>query len=129
MHAAHHAPVSCDYKSNMEVATSVINTPKVELDELKKVYTPNVTTINDVASFLNLEETTLLKASVFSVDGSDKALIVFLRGDLQVNEAKVQKVVKVKITVCTFIFIGHVGCVLKAYQCGPVGKLSILPTY
>ncbi|OOB78929.1 MAG: proline--tRNA ligase [Epulopiscium sp. Nuni2H_MBin001] len=89
---------SCDYQSNMEVATSLLSVSDKLPEPLTKVHTPNITSIADVAKFFNIGEEHLLKAAVFKVDGKTKPLVIFLRGDLQVNEAKVQKVVKAEIT-------------------------------
>ncbi|OOO00058.1 MAG: proline--tRNA ligase [Epulopiscium sp. Nele67-Bin004] len=89
---------TCDYQSNMEVATATLHKSQVDATDIAKVHTPNITSIADLANFFNTGEDKLLKASVFKVEGEDKPLVVFLRGDLQVNEAKVQKVVKSAIT-------------------------------
>ncbi|MEG0326841.1 MAG: His/Gly/Thr/Pro-type tRNA ligase C-terminal domain-containing protein, partial [Cellulosilyticaceae bacterium] len=42
-----------------------------------------------------------LKSAVFEVEGRKEPLIVFIRGDLQVNESKLQKVVQAPITPLT----------------------------
>ncbi len=89
---------TCDYKSNMEVAISKLDFTPTPPQEIKKVHTPNLKTIEEVANFLNVTPDKTMKATVFKVDGKEKPLIVFLRGDLQVNESKVQKITKAQIT-------------------------------
>ena len=85
---------SCDYQSNMEVAVGKLAAATTEVAELKEVETPHMKTIEEVANFLNVPVTHTLKACVFSAEGQEKPVIVFIRGDLQVNTAKLEKVVK-----------------------------------
>ncbi len=98
---------SCDYKANMEVATSKINsgsernvsdcTSSGEIQQIEEVHTPGMKSIEDVCQFLKVDASKLIKATVFSVENSIKPLIVFIRGDLQVNEAKLKRVIKSNI--------------------------------
>ena len=103
---------SCDYKANMEVATSKIkgscNEEQIEsnnseegpseaANRVAEVHTPQMKSIDDVCRFLKVEASKLIKATVFSVENSKKPLIVFIRGDLQVNEAKLKRVMKANV--------------------------------
>ncbi|OOB77357.1 MAG: proline--tRNA ligase [Epulopiscium sp. Nuni2H_MBin003] len=92
---------SCDYRSNLEVAISEVTNLTTTVREINEIHTPNVSTISDVANFCNTTEDNTLKTAVYSIENSNKILVIFLRGDLQVNEAKVQKIVKAKITPFT----------------------------
>lgn len=88
---------SCGYKANMEVATSSIiknNTIEEPLDE---VYTPGIKTIDDLASFFGVSNSKILKSVVYMQNKKNKPVVVFLRGDLHVNEAKLKKVLKDEI--------------------------------
>ena len=58
----------------------------------EKVYTPSKETIEDVASFLNLSKEDTAKAMVYVVDG--RPILIFLRGDYEVNEIKLKKAFK-----------------------------------
>ncbi|WP_410495688.1 proline--tRNA ligase [Cellulosilyticum sp. ST5] len=89
---------SCDYQSNMEVATGKLPVATTEEGTIEEVHTPNAHTIEEVANMLGVTADKTLKACVFEMEGHKEPLIVFIRGDLQVNEAKLQKVVKATIT-------------------------------
>lgn len=92
----------CGYKANMEVASSLINHSKeVTSEELSEVYTPNIKDIESLSNFFNLEKKSFLKSTVFAIEGSSKVLVVFIRGDLQVNEAKVKKIINSNIVPLT----------------------------
>ncbi len=54
----------------------------------EKVHTPGATTIEEVARFLKMEIPSVMKSLVYRADG--KLLVVFLRGDRQVNEVKLK---------------------------------------
>jgi prolyl-tRNA synthetase len=87
----------CGYKANMEVATSKITHDHLLEEELSKVHTPNIKDINSLAQFFNVPNSRLLKSIVFEVENSTRPLIVFIRGDLEVNEAKVKSLIKANI--------------------------------
>ena len=84
----------CGYKANMEVAISELDKEDSAEEPLKKVHTPGLKTIDEVAEFFNTEARKVIKAVAFDVEGADKPLIVFIRGDLQVNEAKLKNHIK-----------------------------------
>jgi len=88
---------NCDYKANMEAASSIIDYIEEESEELSEVYTPNVKDIETLAEFFNVPTRRFLKSTVFAVEGSQRPLIIFIRGDLQVNEAKVRKLIGANI--------------------------------
>jgi len=84
-----------DYAANLEMASSKYiesktapETPK----DLEKVETPNAKTIDEVADFLNVETSKLIKTLLFIAD--DKPVMVLVRGDDQVNEVKVKNFLK-----------------------------------
>lgn len=89
---------SCDYRSNMEVAVGKLAVATTEEAEIKEVETPNMKTIEEVANFLNVPVTNTLKACVFAAEGQEKPVIVFIRGDLQVNTSKLEKITKAAVT-------------------------------
>jgi len=78
------------YKANREVAVSKLNYKKEAEKELEKVHTPGAKTIEDVASFMKVSEEDTCKA-VFYKDCEGKLVFVNIRGDLEVNEAKLKK--------------------------------------
>ncbi len=111
----------CGYKSNMEVADSILEpfAGGIEFDELKKVSTPDCKTIEDVVNFFGAPIQQMMKAVVLKADNSDKLIIVFIRGDYEVNETKVRNVVQANVEIATgegnvkehpcYGFIGPVG--------------------
>lgn len=92
---------SCDYTANMEVATSKIIHPEGKEEKMEQVHTPGVTDIESLSKFFGVSKDRLLKSIVFQTDNREKPLIVFIRGDLEVNEAKVKALIKADITPYT----------------------------
>ena len=79
----------CGYKANMEAADSIVINQKTQPSEqLKEVYTPHQQTIADVCAYLNSDEKASCKAVVYQRNIDDKYVVLFLRGDLEVNETK-----------------------------------------
>lgn len=107
---------SCDYQSNMEVAISKLDKYEIVEEEVKENHTPGIKDIESLADFFKVPTSRLLKAAVFEVEGRKEPLIVFIRGDLQVNESKLSKIVQANVTPLTnyenidlnFGFIGPV---------------------
>ncbi len=82
-----------NYQANREVACAkLVYTPEAEA-AMEKVATPHAKTIAEVAQFLGLDEAHTCKA-VFYKDSQGKLVFVNIRGDLEVNETKLAKVVK-----------------------------------
>ena len=107
----------CGYKANLEVARANIEHNDCTESSLAEVHTPGITSIDDLASFFGLPAKRFVKATVFAVQNSTKPLAVFIRGDLEVNEAKLKKVVGANVFPLTdytgvplcFGFIGPMG--------------------
>ncbi|HYE09239.1 MAG TPA: proline--tRNA ligase [Patescibacteria group bacterium] len=108
---------SCDYKANMEIAVSQIAHEKLEEQPLEEIHTPNITDIDSLADFFKVSPSRLMKAAVFAVENSNRPVVVFLRGDLQVNEAKLRNAIQANVFPLTdyenvnlcFGFIGAYG--------------------
>lgn len=109
---------SCDYRANMEVATSVIKNYDFGDAELKLVDTGDAHTIEDVCKILNAPIEQTAKAVIFAVKGSDETVIAFIRGDLEVNEAKLKKVLKKDI-------VTYEGGVSNTVVCGNIGPYKL----
>lgn len=79
----------CDYRANMEAAESVIENAKDAADEpLTKVHTPNIHTIEEICAFLHSPLEKSCKAVVYQKNMTDDFVVIFIRGDLDVNETK-----------------------------------------
>ena len=79
----------CEYRANAEAAESLIaNVNTCAKGPLEKVHTPGMKTIDEVRHFLKLPIERKCKAVVYQTDRDYVA--VFIRGDLEVNETKLQ---------------------------------------
>ncbi len=81
---------NCSLASNIEVASCVPEKPEaVEEKELSLVETPDSRTIEEVSAFLKRSVTDFVKTLIYLVD--QKPVAVLLRGDREINEAKLQR--------------------------------------
>lgn len=80
---------SCDYASNIDIATSTKITTEEEEKELELVETPESKTIEEVSKLLNIQVEKTVKAMLMRVN--DELVTFFLRGDRELNETKVCK--------------------------------------
>lgn len=79
----------CGYKANMEAAESIINNERDAVShDLTLVHTPNIHTIEGICGFLNTAKEKSCKAVVYQRNSDDTYIVVFIRGDLDVNETK-----------------------------------------
>ncbi len=84
----HIVTCSCGYAANRDRAQSRVESaqdPEVE-ESLQEVHTPGRKTIREVSEFLDIPESRQIKSLVYMVQG--QAQLVLLRGDHQLNEAK-----------------------------------------
>ena len=104
----------CGYKSNQEVAETIFEeiteTPNGEMTE---IFTGEAKTIEEVCNFLrmqlldgsaktldeinttmNIDEKHTIKAVAYAVKGENTIVLGFVRGDREINEAKLKKVTK-----------------------------------
>lgn len=102
----------CDYAANVEKATCKSDValdkdgnPQKSTDlPYEEIDTPNVKTIDDLASFLKTTPQAFIKTLIYKVSncgielpgqkGEDKFVAVCIRGDLDVNEAKLCAILK-----------------------------------
>lgn len=79
----------CNYRANMEAAECIIHNERNGVsDELTLVHTPNIHTIEDVCAFLHCDGKSSCKAVVYQRNADDSYIVLFIRGDLEVNETK-----------------------------------------
>jgi len=83
----------CDYSANSNHAISIL--PKAVLDggfsKSEIIDTPNCKTIEELASFLKIEPSTIVKTLVYVAD--KKYVMALVRGDKSVEEIKLQNAV------------------------------------
>ena len=79
---------SCGYAANLEkaLAAEIENVAAEKLDEVQEVHTPGATTIDNLTEFLGISADKLIKTLVMVAGG--KPLLALLRGDHELNEAK-----------------------------------------
>ncbi len=84
----------CGYAANLERARSVLPeiTDPQETEEPYEVHTPNQKTIAEISAFLGVPSTHQIKSLVYIVDS--KPCLFLVRGDHQLNEAKVMAATK-----------------------------------
>ena len=87
----------CDYRANMEAAPCIVHGEAGEVADLQKVPTPGVKTIEELCAFLNIPATSTCKAVVYQENQTDKFVVVFIRGDLDVNETKLRNYLKTEV--------------------------------
>ncbi|RMC24496.1 MULTISPECIES: proline--tRNA ligase [unclassified Lactobacillus] len=77
------------YSANLEMAASVDTFKPVKEDPqpLNLVATPDQETIAELANFLNVENTRIVKSVLYIVNEKERVLVL-IRGDKQVNEVK-----------------------------------------
>ncbi len=105
---------SCNYSSNMEVATSIKEENDHKIAEMEEVFTGNAHTIEEVCAFLETDAKHTAKAVCYQTQ-DEKLVVAFLRGDCDVNEIKLKKLVQSElypVEVGKFgLPAGNIGCV------------------
>ncbi|MEJ5167822.1 MAG: proline--tRNA ligase [Arcobacteraceae bacterium] len=82
---------NCDYAANIEAAKRKPKEIKGKRDKVKeKVLTPNVTSIEDVSKFLDVEPSQTIKAVIKKAiyEDTQKVVVFFVRGDDELEETK-----------------------------------------
>lgn len=83
----------------------------------EKVSTPDKKTIEDVCAYLGADVKSSCKAVVYQKNEDDTYVVVFLRGDLEVNETKLRNLIGAQIHAADVT----AECGLVAGYIGPVG--------
>ena len=85
----------CDYAANLELAeiggqkNGVQKDSSEDSDPIKEVHTPNLKTVEEVAQFLNVKPSNLIKTMIVEVDG--KPIAALVRGDHELSLTKLRK--------------------------------------
>ena len=120
----------CGYKANMEAAACLVKNESGTAKPLEKIYTPDVKTIDDLCAFLHEDVKTFGKAVVYQQNCDDAYIIVFIRGDLEVNETKLRNYIgcdihPALITEESGIVAGFIGPVGQKAKCRMVFDTSL----
>ncbi|OQY41971.1 MAG: proline--tRNA ligase [Fusobacteriia bacterium 4572_74] len=84
---------TCGYAANLEKAESVVkenSNSKEDLKPAELLDTPDVSKIEDIAKFLEIETSQTVKAITYMDTLSLKAYMVLQRGDYEINEVKLK---------------------------------------
>ena len=105
----------CHYSSNMEVADSIKDeSDKTVLGEMEEVFTGNAYTIEEVCTFLEADAKHTAKAVCYQTL-DEKLVVCFVRGDCDINETKLSKLVLSELYPVDVaergLFAGNIGCV------------------
>lgn len=80
---------NCGYRANMEAAESIIHNERDAVSNpLELVHTPGMHSIEEVSDFLGTTAEKCCKAVVYQKNADDSYIVLFIRGDLDANEAK-----------------------------------------
>ena len=115
----------CDYKANVEVAECITHNIESEVEPLEKIATPHASTIDDICKMLKTDPVKSIKAVVYQINENDEYVVVFIRGDLEVNETKLRNYLKKEVhpavvTEESGIVAGFIG------PCGFKGKAKVV---
>ena len=82
---------ACSYLANANVAQGRVQEFPEPMQELQKVHTPAMKSIEEVAAFLKVETRRTAKVVFYESDSEGRPVMAILRGDLAVNEAKLAR--------------------------------------
>ena len=91
----------CGYRSNSEAADCIVHNEEYPIEPLEEVYTPEQKTIEDVCNYLHKSPLQSCKAVLYQRNMDDSLVIVFLRGDLEVNETKLRNLLCAEVHAAT----------------------------
>ncbi len=116
------AVCDCGYAANVEKAQVKPFEPSnssADFLPLKDVHTPQKTSVEDVAAFLNLPASSFIKTGFYTADG--QTVMALVRGDHEINENKLMSVLGCKSLerADEAAYTKAAGC--KAGFAGPVG--------
>lgn len=81
----------CGYSANMEVAyTNSIEPKTCEEENITKIHTPDIKTIEELNKFTGIPTSHMIKAVIYKRLDKDENIIVFIRADREVNETKLR---------------------------------------
>lgn len=84
---------NCGYKSNQEVAECIYEnvSPETINGEMQEIFTGSAKDIEAVCKELKTDAKHTIKAVAYAIKGEDGIVLAFVRGDKEVNEAKLKK--------------------------------------
>jgi len=86
----------CGHAANLEIASGQRLYHRGEMKRLEKVSTPGAETIEEVSSFLGISAESIAKAVFYERDADGYPVLALIRGDLDVNERKLARIIRVE---------------------------------
>lgn len=105
----------CGFRSNVEAAESILpQKDDGESKQLEKIATPGVHTIEELCTFLKANQEDSCKAVVYQTNKDNRYVVLFIRGDIDVNETKLTNYLKdeirpAAITEDSGLYAGSIG--------------------
>ena len=88
----------CGFRANMEACEAITeNAADETLDPLTEVFTGEAKTIEEVGRFLKITDEKSCKAVVYQRNADDSYVLIFVRGDREVNETKLTNYLKAEV--------------------------------
>ena len=84
----------CGYLANLDVATGRIEGFAEGPQALEQVKTPGQQTIEGVANYLKVPTRKVAKVVFYDRDDSDRLVLAVVRGDIEINEAKLARIIR-----------------------------------
>jgi prolyl-tRNA synthetase len=113
---------SSQYAANVEMAEVLNDYAKSDepLKEIEKISTPDMRTIDEVASFLDVETSKVIKTLVFNIDGD--LVVVLSRGDHEINDIKLKNALD-----ATSVEFAYEGDIYELLSCevGSIGPVKL----
>jgi prolyl-tRNA synthetase len=113
---------SSQYAANVEMAEVLNDYAKSDepLKEIEKISTPDMRTIDEVASFLDVKTSKVIKTLVFNIDGD--LVVVLSRGDHEINDIKLKNALD-----ATSVEFAYEGDIYELLSCevGSIGPVKL----
>ncbi len=119
---------NCGFASSLDLAECVVSEtrnqkPETRTEKIQEVGTPGITTVEKVSKLLGVKPRQLIKTLIYLAD--DKPIAILIRGDHDLNEAKLRKILKcAKLTLADESTIEKVTGAPLGFS-GPVGLKGI----
>ena len=108
----------CGFRANMEACDAITeNVADETLEPLTEVFTGEAKTIEEVGKYLKVTDEKTCKAVVYQRNADDSYVLIFVRGDKEVNETKLTNYLKAEIHPAIDVENAN----LAAGNIGPVG--------
>ena len=83
---------SCGYATDSNFVLPYYFKPKIfKIEEKKKIFTPNLKTIDELSAFLHIENTSIIKSILYTTK-SGKKVLALVRGDRFIDKGKLRNI-------------------------------------